>query len=106
MKATTCPDCRVICGSLLLIVSDERTHETLEVLPCDGIDRALEEIAGRITHPEEDWSISIEVLSTTWNKHVENGGDRREFVFSRPRAPVGRHLVFTVFAVDQIGAAA
>lgn len=89
--------------SLLLITTDDISGQTVEVLPCDGIDGVIDEIAIRCTHPEEDPRVSYEIVGDAWNEHVAMGSTLREFVRHTPRH-TPRPLTFTVFPIDKLGA--
>lgn len=92
-------------ASLLLVVTDTESDQIIEVHACDGVDEALDLIASRCTHPEEDDRAVRDAVGATWAEHVELGGYSGEFVMHRRLAAFyGRSATFALFSVERINA--
>lgn len=91
--------------SMLVVVADNGTGAVLEIIPTDGTDPALELIAGRVTHPEEDVAISLDVVSDAWEDYVADIDADTPFTFHRPLSGPARYLAFTVFPISFVAEA-
>lgn len=62
---------------MLYVVATDRRGRVQPLYPCaGGIDQAIGYIASALTHPEEDWASSCDLVWEHWGEAVEEADAR------------------------------
>lgn len=73
----------------LVLVETAPDGAVVQLTPCpEGIDQAVVIVAGRLTHPEEDWATAVDIFADQWAEMAAGWSDE----YSNELYP---HVVFT-----------